>query len=220
MNLSTLDIRKNDIVLDIGSGNDPKPVSTILLDLFITDNSHRSFNPIKMDWRPFIHGGVENLPFKNKSVDYIICNHVLEHVDDPLRACLEIQRVAKRGYIECPSPFLEQGYYIVSNGESYWNKHKWYVWNPSQSPYAAERREISKLLIFQRINHKQYCNCRFAHIIQQFYYDMRAHKQQFIEKFGAHSASNIVDRVLGLFTPSIHHTIMHWSDSFDVLVLD
>jgi len=37
------------------------------------------------------------MPFPDKSFDFVYCAHVLEHVDDPIRACREIMRVGKRG---------------------------------------------------------------------------------------------------------------------------
>ncbi len=218
MNPDTLDIRPGDIVLDVGSGSNPNPKATVLLDLYLKDSSHRSFEMLKRDERPLINATVEALPFRDKSIDYVICNHVLEHVDEPRKACRELQRVAKRGYIECPNPFLEQGYYVVSNGKSYWTKHKWYVWNPSQSPYAAEKREISYILIFQKRSDNIYCTCRFAHIIHQFYEDMKIHSNLFKKRFKTESESNIVDKIMELFTPNIHHTIFHWDNHFETFI--
>ena len=40
---------------------------------------------------------VQNLPFKEDEFDAVICNHVLEHVDDDTRAMSEILRVLKPG---------------------------------------------------------------------------------------------------------------------------
>jgi DNA helicase-2/ATP-dependent DNA helicase PcrA len=35
--------------------------------------------------------------------DFAYCSHVLEHVSDPIKACTELMRVAKRGYLETPT---------------------------------------------------------------------------------------------------------------------
>jgi ubiquinone/menaquinone biosynthesis C-methylase UbiE len=40
---------------------------------------------------------VQNLPFRENEFDAVLCNHVLEHVDDDKRALLEILRVLKPG---------------------------------------------------------------------------------------------------------------------------
>jgi len=38
-----------------------------------------------------------NLPFKNETYDLILCNHVLEHIIDDIKAMREIYRVLKKG---------------------------------------------------------------------------------------------------------------------------
>lgn len=38
-----------------------------------------------------------NLPFEDESFDFVICNHVLEHIEDDKKAMHEIFRVLKRG---------------------------------------------------------------------------------------------------------------------------
>jgi len=44
---------------------------------------------IKMD--------IQNMPLEDESFDVVICNHVLEHVDDDVKAMKEIYRVLKKG---------------------------------------------------------------------------------------------------------------------------
>src|SRR5690606_1509140 len=51
----------------------------------------------------FIQADGESLPFEDNEFDYVICNHVLEHVDNPEKFLNELARVAKKGYIETPS---------------------------------------------------------------------------------------------------------------------
>lgn len=212
MNIDTINLFPGDKVLDIGSGNNPNSRATILMDRYIDDASHRSFEGLKTQGKPFIIANIEYLPFKNKSIDVIIANHIIEHVDDPVRACIEIQRVAKRGYIETPSPFLEQGYYIASDGSSHWEKHKWYVINPDQTARASRMREIGKKLIFQRKDPYFFDSSIHSHIIKQMLYDVRAN-------FSEEGKSNdYINKIMDKFTPSVHHTIFHWDTSFSVEV--
>lgn len=44
-----------------------------------------------------VHADICALPFDNNQYDMIICNHVLEHIPDDLRAMREIYRVLKPG---------------------------------------------------------------------------------------------------------------------------
>jgi SAM-dependent methyltransferase len=95
-------IQPKDVVLDIGSGADPFPLATLLTDRYIEPTHHRS-DQLRVDGKPFFLSTVEHLPLADKSVDFVYCAHVLEHVDDPLAACSEIVRVGRRGYVETPT---------------------------------------------------------------------------------------------------------------------
>ena len=48
------------------------------------------------------------MPFPDKSFDFIIAFHVLEHMSDPKSFLSELQRVGKAGYIEVPSGLFER----------------------------------------------------------------------------------------------------------------
>ena len=46
-----------------------------------------------------IKADICDLPIKNDTYDYILCNHVLEHIDDDIKAMSELYRVLKKGGI-------------------------------------------------------------------------------------------------------------------------
>lgn len=115
-------IKKGEKVLDIGCGGDPFPYATHLVDKFPEETQHR-YNKLRTNNLPFIQADAEALPFKNKSFDFIYCSHVLEHLDHPGRACREIMRVGKRGYIETPTRTSD----LLFNFIHKQNFHKWHV---------------------------------------------------------------------------------------------
>lgn len=98
-------IQPGDKVLDIGSGHDPFPLATHLADLALRDDRYgRGGVPFKhIEGKPVFECGVEEMHFKDKEFDFVYCSHVLEHVENPEKACEELMRVAKRGYIETPT---------------------------------------------------------------------------------------------------------------------
>ncbi|MDO8492456.1 MAG: methyltransferase domain-containing protein [bacterium] len=69
------------------------------------------------DYNPDVVGDIHQMPFADNSLDAVICMSVLEHVENPLKACEEIHRVLKvGGYAFVYVPFLyyyhaERGYY-------------------------------------------------------------------------------------------------------------
>lgn len=44
-----------------------------------------------------MHFDVQNIPLEDESIDVIICNHLLEHVEDDRRAMAELYRILKKG---------------------------------------------------------------------------------------------------------------------------
>jgi len=96
------DIQPGDQVLDIGSGGYPFPYATILTDRFLEKSPYR-FESLVRDNKSFLLSDIHALPFRDKGCDFVYCAHVLEVVENPLRACAEIMRVGKRGFIETPT---------------------------------------------------------------------------------------------------------------------
>src|SRR3989338_7812257 len=68
-------------------------------------------------YKPDVVGDIHHMPFVDNSMEAILCIAVLEHVQDPIRACQEMYRVLKPGgYCFVYVPFLyyyhaERGYY-------------------------------------------------------------------------------------------------------------
>lgn len=56
---------------------------------YITADIESPLAKVKMD--------IHEIPFEDNSIDIIFCNHVLEHVDDDLKALSEMRRVLKPG---------------------------------------------------------------------------------------------------------------------------
>lgn len=111
-----LSVPPGKLVLDVGSGDAPFPRADVICDKYLLDTDR--VGGLVID-RPFVVGSITALPFLDKSFDFVYCSHVLEHVDRPATAAMELMRVAKSGYIEVPSEIQEK---IRSTPV-----HKWYV---------------------------------------------------------------------------------------------
>lgn len=91
-----INIQEGETVLEVGGGNFPFAGATQYFD--ITD----TFKD-KLGGRHLDVGDVEEMPYEDKSFDVVLASHVVEHTDNPDVAIKELQRVGKRGVIECPS---------------------------------------------------------------------------------------------------------------------
>lgn len=112
-------IKKRYSVLEVGGGNHPDKRAHVVVDKYVEDNTHRSGNLVVLKNQKFLQADGEHLPFKDQEFDYVICRHVLEHVDDPIQFVKEQARVAKMGYMETPSLL---GEYIAPK-----QSHRWLI---------------------------------------------------------------------------------------------
>jgi hypothetical protein len=102
-----LPIAKDARVLEVGGGDSPSPRADVLVD-FALEPRERWGGRIERDDRPLVLARGEALPFRDKSFDYVIAFHVLEHSEHPELFLSELQRVASAGYIETPSFWSER----------------------------------------------------------------------------------------------------------------
>jgi len=126
-----LHIKNGDRVLEVGAGHRPHPRANVVVDKFIDNNFHRSGNLKVLENQTFLEADGENLPFNDKEFDYVICSHVLEHVENPEKFLAEQFRVAKRGYMETPSLLGEALYARES--------HKWLVQEFNDITYLVDK---------------------------------------------------------------------------------
>lgn len=107
-------INLNDKVLEIGPGATPHSRSDVFLELKyetleerIAQSGHVGI--LETDKEVIFYNGGK-FPFKDNEFDYVICSHVLEHVEDADDFLKEIQRVAKKGYLEFPTIYYDYIY--------------------------------------------------------------------------------------------------------------
>ncbi len=97
-------VRRDDLVIDIGGGDQPHWRADVIVDRYPeSDSGSQRFlgGSMRAD-RPVFAVDAGDLPFRTGSFDYAVCSHTLEHVPDPIAAIAEMCRVAKRGYVEVP----------------------------------------------------------------------------------------------------------------------
>jgi len=121
-------------VLEVGGGHNPHPRSNVVVDKYADDNTHRSGDLKVLKNQTFLNVDGEHLPFKDKEFDYVICCHVLEHVENPVQFLSEQFRVAKRGYIEMPSIL---GEYMAPRAS-----HKWIINEFNDKVYLLDKTKL------------------------------------------------------------------------------
>ena len=107
-------------IADLGSGTKGAcPYANVCLDKEDYSNYFKD--------KLFIQHDLNNLPlpFEDKELDFCWASHVLEHMPSPIDFINEIVRIAKAGYIEVPTPLVDN---LVAGGDiddPY--GHKWWV---------------------------------------------------------------------------------------------
>jgi uncharacterized protein YbaR (Trm112 family)/SAM-dependent methyltransferase len=98
-------ISRDALMLDIGSGDRPHLRADIICDRY--EESWERTHKLQRD-RPLVLGDINALPFKDKAIDVVCCQHVMEHLASPEDAYAEMERIGKRGLIRTPSPLAEK----------------------------------------------------------------------------------------------------------------
>lgn len=115
-----IEIEPDWTVLDVGSGHQPNRRANLILEKYLGETIHRTNQNVKTPPdKQLIVGDALSMPFKDKEFDFVIASHIGEHIDDPVKFCSELRRVAKNGYIETPGPMTE--FFLPSIA------HKWTV---------------------------------------------------------------------------------------------
>jgi SAM-dependent methyltransferase len=141
-----------------------------------------------------IVGEATVLPFANRAFDFVYASHVLEHVVDPVQACREIMRVGAAGYIETPSPFLEQGLAIGDESSPEHWYHRWFVFSLGSDQLVFEPKSVEEVARF--------CSCRDGQFLREFYAAVDFREAQHC------------------FRRTAKTTIFYWTSSFQVEVRD
>ena len=121
--------------MEVGGGHNPHPRANVVVDKYTDTNYHRSGDIKVLKNQTFMQADGENLPFKDKEFDYVICCQVLEHVEDPVKFLSEQFRVAKRGFIETPSLLGE--YFFPRES------HKWILHEYKDVLYLLDKKKIN-----------------------------------------------------------------------------
>jgi SAM-dependent methyltransferase len=129
-----LKIKRGEKVLEVGGGHNPHPRANVVVDKYVDSNFHRSGDIKVLDKQTFLEADGEALPFKDKEFDYVICCHVLEHAENPVKFLAEQFRVAKRGYLETPSLLGEYLFPRVS--------HKWILQEFKDVLYLVDKKKL------------------------------------------------------------------------------
>jgi Methyltransferase domain len=70
-------------------------------------------------------------PFPENAFDFAFCGQTLEDVRDPIAVCRELSRVARRGYVEVPSVWIECTFDVdvgpLTTRYPGYEKHRWLV---------------------------------------------------------------------------------------------
>lgn len=146
-------IKPGDKVLEIGPGATPHPKSTIFLEKkfeteeeYVAQSGHVGI--LQTDKEIVYYDG-DVFPFEDKSFDYVICSHVLEHVDDVPKFLSEIFRIGKRGYLEFPTIYYDYLHNIEEHLNMLLCKDNKILWCkkdetpiPSLTPFTNYFREV------------------------------------------------------------------------------
>lgn len=101
-----LNIKRSDIVLEVGSGDFPNIYSDILVDKYPLSNRCRNFD-LKTNGKFLIAAEGEALPFSDKAFDFSISANAMTYSERPEDFMNELMRVSPRGLLILPTELNE-----------------------------------------------------------------------------------------------------------------
>jgi ubiquinone/menaquinone biosynthesis C-methylase UbiE len=146
-------INGSDKVLEIGPGSTPYFRSDVFLEMIWDDEgdaiAQRGKVEEKIDTeKPIFYYDGKKFPFKDKEFDYIICSHVIEHVENVEEFISECIRVGKKGYFEYPTIYFEYIYNISVhlNVQKYHEKDQCFYYLPKTNLPIEQFKHIQKFI--------------------------------------------------------------------------
>jgi len=100
-------------ILDIGCSDRASKFATDVADIVDVSNFYHNKKFTLIDKN-------HPLPFKNDEFDFIICSHVIEHVEDIEFFIKELQRISQQGYIELPSRLEDNLVFVNKSAHLWW----------------------------------------------------------------------------------------------------
>ena len=142
-------ISPNDKVLEIGPGSCPHPRSDIFLEKKFKETEAfeqrgKSIVNNNLQSKPTIYYDGDIFPFKDKEFDYVICSHVLEHVNDIDFFIKETIRVGKKGYFEFPTIYYDYLYNFDVHLTFLLYKDNCIRWLPKADTAISEFQHVNK----------------------------------------------------------------------------
>ncbi len=138
--------------LDVGCGAKPFPKADVLCDLCLKPVPDRRMKALATGGKPFVLCDCNHLPFRDEAFDFVTSYYLLEHVNDPGVLFLELKRVSKHGFVQCPSWFNELVY-----GEKV---HKWAILERDGRLYVKPLRKDGRLRL-GFVSHILYQSCKW-----------------------------------------------------------
>jgi SAM-dependent methyltransferase len=144
------------LVVDVGCGHNPFPRADIGLDRRNRATLEKIWKKVGVKPKPKLRtysvDFTKTMPFKDKGIDFAYCRHTLEDMNDPFELVKELQRVAKAGYIETPSPIAElvRGVDGFANSDLYrgYYHHRWFIWVGDGVLNFVEKLPIMEHFVF------------------------------------------------------------------------
>jgi len=134
--------------LDVACGAKPFPKADVVCDLNVSPVKDRSMKRLETSGKPFVMCSCYFLPFKDGAFDFATSYYLLEHIAYPGVFYLELKRVAKHGFIQCPTWFNELLY-----GEEV---HSWIVFKQNNRLFVKPTGNGRQKFVFGFVFHWLY----------------------------------------------------------------